>query len=143
MPKKAKATTKVAEKAKRAATASMPKKRDRPARKTPDLMDLSELRSYIDSLEAIFAKKVREQKRYLETQLSAISGYVVDKSRQFMRAMTADGATGRKGTRGKVAPKYQSKDDPSQKWSGRGGTPRWMVAEMKEHKLKKEDFLIK
>jgi DNA-binding protein H-NS len=28
-------------------------------------------------------------------------------------------------------------------WSGRGLTPRWMVAEMKGTKLKKENFRIK
>jgi len=29
------------------------------------------------------------------------------------------------------------------KWSGRGVTPRWMRAEMKGTKLKRDDFLIK
>jgi DNA-binding protein H-NS len=43
----------------------------------------------------------------------------------------------------RVAPKYQSKKDPKLKWAGRGATPRWMKAEMKAGKLKKEAFLIK
>jgi DNA-binding protein H-NS len=43
----------------------------------------------------------------------------------------------------KVAAKYRSKKDPKLKWAGRGATPRWMVAEMKAGKLKKEAFLIK
>jgi DNA-binding protein H-NS len=44
---------------------------------------------------------------------------------------------------GKVAPQFRSKKDPSQVWSGRGATPRWMKAEMKGTKLKKESFRIK
>jgi DNA-binding protein H-NS len=50
---------------------------------------------------------------------------------------------GRKGRKGKkVAPQFRSKKDPSLVWSGRGGTPRWMKAEMKGTKLKKESFRI-
>jgi DNA-binding protein H-NS len=48
---------------------------------------------------------------------------------------------GRKG--GKVAPQFRSKKDPKMVWSGRGATPRWMKAEMKDTKLTKESFRIK
>jgi len=47
----------------------------------------------------------------------------------------------RKGKR--VAPQFRSKKDPKVVWSGRGATPRWMKAEMKGTKLKKENFRIK
>ena len=51
---------------------------------------------------------------------------------------------GRKVRRGKkVAPQFRSKKDPRLVWSGRGGTPRWMKAEMKGTKLTKESFRIK
>jgi DNA-binding protein H-NS len=43
----------------------------------------------------------------------------------------------------KVAPQFRSKKDPKVVWSGRGATPRWMKAEMKGTKLKKESFRIK
>ncbi len=43
---------------------------------------------------------------------------------------------------GKIAKPYRSKKDPSLGWSGRGLLPRWMRAEMKGTKLKKEDFLV-
>ena len=43
----------------------------------------------------------------------------------------------------KVAPKYRSKKNPKQTWSGRGATPLWMRDEMKGTKLKKDAFLIK
>jgi DNA-binding protein H-NS len=42
----------------------------------------------------------------------------------------------------KVAPQFRSKKDPKLVWSGRGATPRWMKAEMKGTKLKKESFRI-
>lgn len=44
--------------------------------------------------------------------------------------------------RGPVAPKYRSLKDPSAVWSGRGGTPRWLIAEMEETGKPKDTFLI-
>jgi len=43
---------------------------------------------------------------------------------------------------GKVAAQFRSKKNPKLVWSGRGGTPRWMKAEMKGTKLNKENFRI-
>jgi len=42
---------------------------------------------------------------------------------------------------GKVAPKYHNPANPSEVWSGRGMTPRWMAEYLKQGKTK-EDFLI-
>ena len=42
----------------------------------------------------------------------------------------------------KAEAKYRSKKDSSLTWAGRGMTPKWMKAEMKGTKLKKEDFAI-
>ena len=59
-------------------------------------------------------------------------------------AKAPKGAKARRGRKGKkVAPQFRSKKDPKVVWSGRGGTPRWMKAEMKGTKLKKESFRIK
>jgi DNA-binding protein H-NS len=41
-----------------------------------------------------------------------------------------------------VTIKYRDPNDPANTWTGRGRTPRWMVAAMKGGKAKKEDFLI-
>jgi DNA-binding protein H-NS len=41
-----------------------------------------------------------------------------------------------------VAAKFRSKVDASKTWAGRGLMPKWLVAEMKAGKLKKEDFAI-
>jgi DNA-binding protein H-NS len=40
----------------------------------------------------------------------------------------------------KVTPKYRSQQDPKLTWTGGGLSPRWLKAEMKASKLKKEDF---
>ena len=54
------------------------------------------------------------------------------------------GGKARKVRKGKkVAPQFRSKKNPKVVWSGRGGTPRWMKAEMKGTKLTKESFRIK
>ena len=45
-----------------------------------------------------------------------------------------------KGARGKMAVKYR--DNAGNTWTGRGRTPRWIVAAIKGGKAKKDDFLI-
>jgi DNA-binding protein H-NS len=98
-------------------------------------MEVGQLRSYIDSLQNVLAKKVSEQRAYFEGQLFQLGGYVSKKTSAAVKAVTP-------GKRAKAQPKYQSKQDKSVKWSGRGMTPIWMREEMKGTKLKKDDFLI-
>lgn len=102
-------------------------------------MEVGQLRAYIGDLEALFTKKVQEQRASLESQLAALTGYVSSKA----KAVRGAAMGSRKGRRAKAKPKYQSKQKPSLKWSGRGMTPTWMREEMKGTKLKKEDFAIK
>ena len=85
-----------------------------------------QLRSYIDSLQSVLAKRVNEQRAYFEDQLSRLGGYVSKKTSAAVKAIS-----GKKGKRAKALPKYQSKKDKSVKWSGRGMTPVWMREEMK------------
>jgi DNA-binding protein H-NS len=99
-------------------------------------MDVSQLRTHIDSLQSVLAKKVREQQAYLEDQLSKLGGYVSKRDSATVKAV-------KPGKRAKAKPRYQSKKNKSLKWSGRGVTPVWMREEMKGTKLKKEDFAIK
>ncbi|MBS0431746.1 MAG: H-NS histone family protein [Proteobacteria bacterium] len=49
---------------------------------------------------------------------------------------------GRRGKRGKVAPKYRNPANPSETWSGRGKRPRWFNAALKAGKSEK-GMLIK
>jgi DNA-binding protein H-NS len=103
-------------------------------------MDAGQLKAYIDDLEEMLAAKVRQQREILEGQLAGLQGYVSQKAAGIVRTVLQVPRTGR---RAKPKPKYQSKKDKSQKWSGRGMLPIWMREEMKGTKLTKEDFLIK
>ena len=47
----------------------------------------------------------------------------------------------KKTTRKAVEPRYRSKSNPSDTWTGRGKQPRWLVAEL-EKGATLEDFLI-
>ena len=120
------------------------KRRGRPpGAKSPDKMDIGQLRQYIEKLQAALGKKVSEQRAYFEAKLSELTGIGAPKKRR--GRPPGSGGTAKKkkkGTRRKATPKYRSKKDPKLLWSGRGVTPVWMREEMKGTKLKKEDFLI-
>jgi DNA-binding protein H-NS len=118
------------------------KRRGRPpGAKSPDKMDIGQLRQYIDTLEGLLKQKVSAQRAYLEDKLSELSGFASAKAAKMLRAVTG-AERPRKGTRKKAEPKYRSRKDPKILWSGRGVTPVWMREEMKGTKLKKDDFLI-
>ena len=115
------------------------KRRGRPpGAKSPDKMDIGQLRQYIDRMENLLKQKVGEQRSYFEEKLSELSGFASAKASGLMRAMRSK----KKGTRRKATPKYRSRKNPKTVWSGRGVTPVWMREEMKGTKLKKDDFLI-
>jgi DNA-binding protein H-NS len=104
-------------------------------------MDVAQLRSHIDDLQGMLARKITEQRSYFEAQLAQLGGYGSKKASAAVKAVTP--GDGRAGKRAKPKPKYQSKKNKSLKWTGRGMTPVWMREEMKGTKLKKDDFLIK
>ena len=49
---------------------------------------------------------------------------------------------GRGGTRGEVKPKYRDTRDPTQTWSGRGRTPKWLHERIAAGE-NKDDYLIR
>jgi DNA-binding protein H-NS len=120
----------------------MPRKAKRrgrpPGSKSPDKMDVGQLRQHIERLQGLLNKKVTEQRAYFEEKLSELSGFASSKRARVMRALGG----GKKSTRRKATPKYRSRKNPKTVWSGRGVTPVWMREEMKGTKLKKDDFLI-
>jgi DNA-binding protein H-NS len=76
---------------------------------------------------------------------SALSGYrsTLEQQLASIGGSTASLATGRgpRSTKGrKVAAKYRGPGGET--WAGRGATPRWLVAAMKETGKKREEFLI-
>jgi DNA-binding protein H-NS len=115
------------------------KRRGRPpGAKSPDKMDIGQLRQYIEKLQGMLSEKVSDQRAYLEEKLSELGDFASAKVARVTRAFSSK----KKGTRRKAMPKYRSRKDPKTVWSGRGVTPVWMREEMKGTKLKKDDFLI-
>jgi|SRR3954447_9655147 DNA-binding protein H-NS len=115
------------------------KRRGRPpGAKSPDKMDVGQLRQYIERLQSTLSQRVSEQRAYLEEKLSELTGFGAPKK----RGRPAGSTSKKTGSRKKAAPKYRSKKDPKTVWSGRGVTPVWMRDEMQGTKLKKDDFLI-
>ena len=103
-------------------------------------MDVAQLRSYISGLQDTLAAKVQQQREYFESQLAGLRVYADNKAGAAVRSLMRVPKTGK---RAPAKPKYQSKKQKSQKWSGRGLMPVWMREEMKGTKLTKDDFLIK
>jgi DNA-binding protein H-NS len=103
-------------------------------------MEVGQLRTYIDNLEATLAAKIKQQREILEGQIAGLQVYASNKAAAAVRTVMRIPRTGK---RKKPAPKYQSKKDARLKWTGRGMLPTWMREEMKGTKLTKEDFSIK
>jgi DNA-binding protein H-NS len=92
-----------------------------------DFQGLMDLRDQVD-------KALSGYRSTLERQLAALGSSVASLGGKVARGMRGSKL---KGT--KVAPKYRSPDGDT--WAGRGATPRWLAAAIKEGK-KLEDFLI-
>ena len=104
-------------------------------------MDVQQLHAYIVGLQDTLAAKIRQQRKYFESQLSGLQGYLsTTKTAGVKRTVLRVPRTAK---RTKPKPKYQSKKNKSLKWTGRGMLPTWMREEMKDTNLKKDDFLIK
>ena len=70
------------------------KRRGRPpGAKSPDKMDIGQLRSYIDKLETLLKEKVSEQRAYLEDKLSELSSFASAKAAKALRGGTANPVT--------------------------------------------------
>jgi DNA-binding protein H-NS len=103
-------------------------------------MEVGQLRTYIDNLEATLAAKIKQQREILEGQIAGLQIYTSNKAAAAVRTVMRVPRTGK---RKKPEPKYQSKKNARLKWTGRGMLPTWMREEMKGTKLTKEDFSIK
>jgi DNA-binding protein H-NS len=89
-----------------------------------DFESLVELRREVE-------QRLQEHRRTLESQLASMGGAI---------ASLAGGSGRRASMKGKkVPPKYRGTDGET--WAGRGATPRWLKAALKEGK-KIEDFLV-
>jgi DNA-binding protein H-NS len=91
-----------------------------------DFQSLLDLRDQVESALAGYRST-------LEEQLASIGGSIATVGRKMARG----GRSAMKGR--KVAPKYRGPGGET--WAGRGATPRWLKAAIKEGK-RAEDFLI-
>jgi DNA-binding protein H-NS len=92
-----------------------------------DFQGLMDLRDQVD-------KALSGYRSTLERQLAALGSSVASLGGKVARGMRGSKLKGMK-----VAPKYRGSG--GELWAGRGATPRWLVAAIKEGK-KLEDFLI-
>lgn len=106
----------------------------------PDISNLSveELKRLQVEAEALIASKKDQAVEDAYNQILAIAeniGLSIEQILDF-------GASKRKKTtRKSVEPRYRSKANAADTWTGRGKQPRWLVAEL-EKGAKLEDFLI-
>ena len=106
----------------------------------PDISNLSveELKKLQVEAEALIASKKDQAVEDAYNQILAIAENVGLSIDQILEL----GATKRKKTtRKSVEPRYRSKANPDDTWTGRGKQPRWLVAEL-EKGAKLESFLI-
>lgn len=81
--------------------------------------------------------QVQAVKQKIETLLKS-SGLTLDEVYPSRSKKT----TGKKGTKGSVAPKYCNPSDTSQTWSGRGRQPIWFSKALKRRGITVADLLI-
>jgi DNA-binding protein H-NS len=106
-------------------------------KKDLNTMKFNELWRLHEELTRILAKKILAEKQQLEKRLAQLNRSEIAGEGVFVTA--ADSSQRRKYPR--VLPKYRNPLSPSETWSGRGKTPRWLVSALKTgHKI--DDFKI-
>ncbi len=93
-------------------------------------MSIDKLAKLKEQVDVILRTKVVDERRALEAEMGRLS-----------RLSTSRPNGLRLGTRGPVAPKYRTPENPSETWAGRGLKPRWLAAALKAGK-KLEHFSI-
>ena len=106
----------------------------------PDISNLSveELKKLQIEAEVLIASKKDQAIEDAYTQILAIAENLGLSIEQILEFGTSKR---KKTTRKSVEPRYRSKANPEDTWTGRGKRPRWLVAEL-EKGAKLESFLI-
>jgi DNA-binding protein H-NS len=106
----------------------------------PRVTSLKSIRAQILALEAKAEALANAEKPGIK-QLRAVVAKFKLSANDVAHALNGKGT--RRSTFGqKVKPKYRNPEDRSEKWTGRGRQPLWVVAALKSGK-KLDDFLIK
>jgi DNA-binding protein H-NS len=104
-------------------------------------MPLTDLFALRDKVDKVIAKRVTAERKHIEGKLSELKTFGGVGGIGGIGGIGRKKADGRKGKRGKAPVKYRG-PKPGERWSGRGLTPRWLTAHIKQGK-KKERFLVK
>jgi DNA-binding protein H-NS len=111
-------------------------------KKELDAMQFNELWRLHEEIARILAERIFAEKRELEKRLAQLNRSEIAGDKRLAKlsaAVVAGRAPRRKYPR--VLPKYRNPLSPSETWSGRGKTPRWLVVALKTgHKI--DDFKI-
>jgi DNA-binding protein H-NS len=105
-----------------------------------DSMSVDEMWQLHEEIGRVLSVRLTSEKRELEKRLERLRR---DKQVPSLRSSNGmkDLARAPRRKYPRVYPKYQNPQEPSETWSGRGKTPRWLVAVLKTgHKL--EEFAI-
>jgi DNA-binding protein H-NS len=100
-----------------------------------ETMDFDELWVLHEQLTKLLSEKITTEKLQLERRLAQLT--------RVEQIRDGDGALANRPRRKypKVQPKYWNPSQPTQKWSGRGKQPRWLVAALSTGR-KLEEFII-
>jgi DNA-binding protein H-NS len=107
-----------------------------------DAMQFDELWCLHEEIVTILEERILAEKRELENRLAQLNrGETSAEKRK--SGLTAPVGAGRAPRRQypRVLPKYRNPSSPSETWSGRGKTPRWLVLALKTGR-KIDDFKI-
>lgn len=113
-------------------------------KKDLEAMQFNELWRLHEEIARILADRIFAEKRELEKRLAQLNRSELEMAGEMEPSrLSAAGAVGRVPRRKypRVLPKYRNPSSPSETWSGRGKTPRWLVVALKTgHKI--DDFRI-
>ena len=106
----------------------------------PDISNLSveELKRLQQEAEVLIASK---KDQAIEDAYQQIMDIVENIGLNIEQVLEYGAGKRKKSTRKAVEPRYRSKANPSDTWTGRGKQPRWLVAEL-DNGAKLEDFVI-
>jgi DNA-binding protein H-NS len=102
-------------------------------------MGLDELWALHEEIASELASKMLAEKARLEQRLQQLAMSPVETATK--KGVTATKTVHARRPYPQVSPKYRNPAEPSETWSGRGKTPRWLTAQLKSGK-KLDDFQI-
>ena len=104
-----------------------------------DTMSVDEMWELYAEIGRVLSDKLVSEKRALETRLAQLQRSVVQET---LEPSSSVAASKRRRSYPRVIPKYRNPNEPSETWSGRGKTPRWLAAALKTGR-RIEEFRIR